>query len=376
MVISARRVAREWTLKILYQMDVGKAPLPEALESALDRLRLEFVHRGSRTASGSRIEEISLDAITQELRDTLPTLRPPLERALATVTGRLLREGPYWQEVRLERSIRAQMPGVPLVPPRLLAPLPNSLFVPETPDPTDGLAVQLAALTPDERERFVRFVTWARAELPRLLEPELRKTARALAGDLRDNRPLGATPEQMQAYLLRRREEFNRDAETYWHKVATMVQKQTGDWLRTAAFTVKLVTGTWESREAIDRAMGDLAAGWRLERQVAVDRSILRLAGFELLFLPGVPISATINEAVELAKKYSTAESSRFVNGVLGALAARVGEKKPSADADPESEEPDEVVDIPDISDLEESDHRPSNIEPRTEVDREEAGTE
>jgi N utilization substance protein B len=57
-----------------------------------------------------------------------------------------------------------------------------------------------------------------------------------------------------------------------------------------------------------------------------VDRSILRLATYEMRFMPEVPTGATINEAVELAKKYSTAESPRFVNGVLGALVSAAPE--------------------------------------------------
>ena len=126
-MVSSRRLAREWALKILYQIDVGKFPLPEALEAALERLRREFVQRGSRTASGSPVEEACLELLTSGLRDTLPTLRLPLERALSAVTGRLFDEMPYWQETRLERSFRTQAPGVPLIPPRLterLAPWP------------------------------------------------------------------------------------------------------------------------------------------------------------------------------------------------------------------------------------------------------------
>ncbi|MDG6938571.1 MAG: transcription antitermination protein NusB, partial [Nitrososphaerota archaeon] len=62
--------------------------------------------------------------------------------------------------------------------------------------------------------------------------------------------------------------------------------------------------------------------GWALERMPAVDRSLLRLATFELLGRPDTPTGVVISEAVELAKEYSTEESGRFVNGVLAALAA------------------------------------------------------
>ncbi len=87
-------------------------------------------------------------------------------------------------------------------------------------------------------------------------------------------------------------------------------------------FAVKLVKGVRDRTEEIDGVLAAVSPGWSQERQVAVDRNILRIAVFEMRFLPDVPTGASINEAVELAKKYSTAESGRFVNGVLGALVA------------------------------------------------------
>lgn len=354
-MVSSRRVAREWALKILYQIDVGKFGLEEARETALERLRREFVLRGSRTASGSRAEELCLEALTNHLRDTLPGLRLPLERAVSVAIGRAFQEIPYWQEIRFEKSFRHQAPGVLLDPPRLLTPLPDRDFFPAAPS-TDGLAVQLAALTLPERERYALFVAWLREELPRLLDPELRKTGLALARDLARNRPLGAEPERVGNYLRERREAFHKENANRWARVGATAQKQTGDWLRTAAFTARLVNGTCGELTAVDAAIGALASGWRLERQVAVDRNILRLAGFEMLFLPGVPTSASINEAVELAKKYSTAESGRFVNGVLGALATQVGDKLTAA-ASPdalEAETEDDIVELNDIAEIEE----------------------
>lgn len=83
----------------------------------------------------------------------------------------------------------------------------------------------------------------------------------------------------------------------------------------------ELVRGTLAHQAQIDARMAALATDWALDRQAAVDRNILRLASFELLYRPDAPVAAVVNEAVELAKKYSTAESGRFVNGVLGALA-------------------------------------------------------
>lgn len=90
-----------------------------------------------------------------------------------------------------------------------------------------------------------------------------------------------------------------------------------------AEFATILVNGVLEHINELDRILGELSVGWELQRQPAVDRNILRMAGYEIMYLDYVPPSVSINEAVELAKKFSTEESGRFVNGVLGALARR-----------------------------------------------------
>ena len=87
-----------------------------------------------------------------------------------------------------------------------------------------------------------------------------------------------------------------------------------------AEFATALVKGTLHNIKPIDEKLSRLSIGWELQRQPAVDRNILRMAIFEILYLDCVPASVSINEAVELAKKFSTDDSSRFVNGVLGAL--------------------------------------------------------
>jgi len=89
-------------------------------------------------------------------------------------------------------------------------------------------------------------------------------------------------------------------------------------------FAADLVTGVGEHQREIDELLGSYARGWSLERMPAVDRAVLRLATFELLHRPDVPTGAVISEAVELAQQYSTDESGRFVNGMLGAIAADV----------------------------------------------------
>jgi N utilization substance protein B len=86
-------------------------------------------------------------------------------------------------------------------------------------------------------------------------------------------------------------------------------------------FVRELVRGVLEKQQEIDVRIEGLSHDWALQRQACVDRNVMRIAVFELLYCPGIPSAATINEAVELVKKYSTADSGRFVNGVLGALA-------------------------------------------------------
>ena len=85
-----------------------------------------------------------------------------------------------------------------------------------------------------------------------------------------------------------------------------------------------LLTGVELGREAIDEKIVEHAKGWVLSRMPALDRAILRLAIFELMQRPEVPVAVVIDEAVELAKKFSTDDSGRFVNGVLAAEARQV----------------------------------------------------
>ena len=82
-------------------------------------------------------------------------------------------------------------------------------------------------------------------------------------------------------------------------------------------FTEGLIAGVKEHQAQIDAMISEVAENWRLDRMAAIDRNILRLGAYEMLFCPEVPAKVAINEALELAKRYSTAQSSRFVNGIL-----------------------------------------------------------
>lgn len=82
----------------------------------------------------------------------------------------------------------------------------------------------------------------------------------------------------------------------------------------------ELVLGTWAEREELDREITRLAKDWKLERMANIDRNVLRLAIHEVRAHPDVPTAVIADEAVELAKTFSTAESGKFVNGILGTL--------------------------------------------------------
>ena len=90
------------------------------------------------------------------------------------------------------------------------------------------------------------------------------------------------------------------------------------------SFAVDLVRGVARQLGPIDELLSTHARNWEVERMPALDRALLRLATFELGWRPDVPTAVVIAEAVEMAKQYSTDDSSRFVNGVLSAVAAEV----------------------------------------------------
>lgn len=86
-------------------------------------------------------------------------------------------------------------------------------------------------------------------------------------------------------------------------------------------FCEELITGTANNLPAIDKMVSSYAKNWTINRMSAVDRSILRMATYEMVFSPErTPVPAIIDEAIELAKKYSTENSSKFINGLLDQL--------------------------------------------------------
>ena len=87
------------------------------------------------------------------------------------------------------------------------------------------------------------------------------------------------------------------------------------------AYAEQLVRGVEEHREAVDALLRKFSEHWALERMPAVDRAVLRLGAYELGWEREIPSAVVINEAVDLAKQYSTKDSGRFVNGLLSRIA-------------------------------------------------------
>jgi N utilization substance protein B len=99
-------------------------------------------------------------------------------------------------------------------------------------------------------------------------------------------------------------------------------------------FALGLYDGAVAQAADIDRRLGEAAANWRLVRMAAVDRNVLRLGGYELLYAPETPPGVALDEAIELARRYGSAGSPAFVNGVLDRLLrVRIEEQPPSSSA-------------------------------------------
>jgi len=110
-------------------------------------------------------------------------------------------------------------------------------------------------------------------------------------------------------------------------------------------FARRLTEGAWAWRENADRLIRQAAEHWRLERMAVLDRNVLRLAAYEVACCPDIPFRVAIDQAIELAKRFSAAESGAFVNGVLDRIVQIIhGEDAARTDgaatADPAQEDP------------------------------------
>jgi N utilization substance protein B len=93
-------------------------------------------------------------------------------------------------------------------------------------------------------------------------------------------------------------------------------------------FARRLVSGVLENKERIDQAIGRSAENWKLPRMAKVDLTILRIASYELLFCPDIPMNVSIDEAIEISKRFGSGDPATFINGVLDQVAVSSGAKE------------------------------------------------
>jgi N utilization substance protein B len=116
--------------------------------------------------------------------------------------------------------------------------------------------------------------------------------------------------------------EIDRNPDATWQHIREFVAQRLAD-PALQQFACELVEGVRTKREELDQRVGAVAHNWTVGRMTPIDRSILRLGSYELLFRGDVPPKTAIDEAIELAKRYGTHESSRFVNGILDRIMAQ-----------------------------------------------------
>ncbi len=106
------------------------------------------------------------------------------------------------------------------------------------------------------------------------------------------------------------------------------------------AFATRLATGTLSNLTLLDERIRSRAEHWRISRMAVVDRNILRLAVYEFLYEP-TPRTVAINEALEIARRFSTYEATQFINGILDAIKRDLDEQQPQQNVRPETEDGD-----------------------------------
>lgn len=119
---------------------------------------------------------------------------------------------------------------------------------------------------------------------------------------------------------------------TYW---AQLGEPETENAAR--EFATRLAAGTLAHLEALDERIRSRAEHWRIPRMAIVDRNILRLAVYEFLYEP-TPRTVAINEALEIARRFSTYEATQFINGILDAIKRDLDEQQPQTHVEPEPE--------------------------------------
>ena len=121
--------------------------------------------------------------------------------------------------------------------------------------------------------------------------------------------------------------------QSYWAELGESDLDETA-----IAFATRLASGTLANLTLLDERIRSRAEHWRISRMAVVDRNILRLAVYEFLYEP-TPRTVAINEALEIARRFSTYEATQFINGILDAIKRDLDEQLPQQDVQPEIEE-------------------------------------
>lgn len=137
------------------------------------------------------------------------------------------------------------------------------------------------------------------------------------------------------AFELLFEHEFKKDEEA----AATVRLAEMSRDLETDGFTERLYFGVLDAVEAIDKAIAARAVGWKTARMSRVSLTVLRIAVCEMMFFEDIPFTVSINEAVELAKKFDDEKAPAFVNGILNGVAEDLGLKNAPAGEMPPAEE-------------------------------------
>src|SRR5687767_11686928 len=130
---------------------------------------------------------------------------------------------------------------------------------------------------------------------------------------------------------------------TYW---AELGDSDTEEVAR--KFATRLAAGTLANLDVLDERIRSRAEHWRIQRMAIVDRNILRLAVYEFLYEP-TPRTVAINEALEIARRFSTYEATQFINGILDAIKRDLDDQQPQQNPEPEESEP-SPEDVPEES--------------------------
>lgn len=112
--------------------------------------------------------------------------------------------------------------------------------------------------------------------------------------------------------------------------MGSFVESQDADQDSVAPFSERLVSGVIEKREEIDTLLVEFSSNWKLSRMSGVDRNAMRIAIYEMLFCNDIPIKVSINEAIDIGKKYGARDSGGFINGILDTIRDHL-EKKGSS---------------------------------------------